>query len=498
MKSGDLPKNFVDVALVNGSEALKAFMPLTYTGPSSAPEVTQDELPDIFHFQVTFTAFGEALAIESEFQRLPPEAQQLILGEKFPKVQEILESLIAHIQLSLPLVALGVMKATVWQSIHLQLLRIQASPGFDRLSPAGHIADAWTQAVWKNRENRLALSISADLLTNQNVISLIKHGLDPLHHAFLAPVLIQLLRLRIWNDRGAYFDAVSTLLLRALGRLQSEVSQVFLLNYIRQPIRHNDYTATLEALSNQQGADVCAFFLDYYRRKRTGSDLKPINLKYVLWGLHYYQDPVVHDIYCRHLFDCPPELHQMIFQKLTAEGFAEVDLVPRINFAFKDRTNPQAVSAAVHYFQLIQDDLLLPNIGELMDLLDWMLETEIDDRHFFQNFNALLQRKSNEINYQQVANWLEKEPLEKRETHWQQLAAKGKKNYLIGILALAGSPDVRVRQLILELAERQFEHADSFTAQSYLSRMAKEEVHPELQLKLQQLKLRTEKLFGRQ
>ena len=163
----------------------------SYIGTSS---ISQEILEQTFDFQITYTLFGEVLAVTCNFLELPEEAQRLTVGKKYDQIRPIIEGYTNVYLYFVPFVAMGKLTTGKWADLYTDIKILQSSANLNRLPIEQYIVDNWTHDMYeyvraKKKHTHFIDLISEDKEKRANAL----YGITSYQTELLGPLLYELI-----------------------------------------------------------------------------------------------------------------------------------------------------------------------------------------------------------------------------------------------------------------------------------------------------------------
>lgn len=105
-------------------------------------------------YEVTYTVFGEMIKVKNDFDKLPKEAQRLMLGANYEEKLAAIEAYGKLFKYKIPLVVFGYHKEGIWRNVYLETNAITTSELDWYIAAAPlYFVDNWVMNLWRKFQN---------------------------------------------------------------------------------------------------------------------------------------------------------------------------------------------------------------------------------------------------------------------------------------------------------------------------------------------------------
>lgn len=209
--------------------------------------------------------FGEVLEIHNFFLQLPPQARQLMAGDKAVLISKKLKAFEQLLRFCLPLAAMQLLENNEWSgpSRALQRLRRQLAIA-DLKRYRNRIRDPWVFQAYElaGSDKQPLLSLLAELIENPPLrCTKVLYSINGYHAELAAPVLHHLL------DYFADDETAVEHLYVSIGATRSEASRKLLLRHLKQDLKVGYYGAILRGLAYFQQENLRSHLQELFHQK---------------------------------------------------------------------------------------------------------------------------------------------------------------------------------------------------------------------------------------
>lgn len=327
----------------------------------------QEEFGEVVvDFQVTFTAFGEVLAVDCPLLSLPQPAQQMMLGPDHAAQLEKLRGSVERFRFVLPLAAFGIIGQKAWNPINTQMEVLQSQKGFKRRAFKKCIEDEWVLTCWQlHRRRKAALQMIRTLYFGDTVLK--KKALASIHPRFAGCTMEMLFNLLQLEDDPVFIREIYLF----LGKLNEPAVTERLLEDLADDQlldRHKGIITSLRQRKNERVRNALVNY--YYKYPRHNLEI----LETLLDTLKFYRRDDIRKVFLREATGVNHTLSKKIFIGLSYQKISEKEISQKLTAVVIQRESTAQVMMALKLFLNLEWKNHCPQIETLLEVLLWSEE----------------------------------------------------------------------------------------------------------------------------